>query len=170
MNEHLNKLRFLPVTGVLLATILSVAACSTAGASHPAAAPSTQQTDTASASTTAATTPAAPASSATAVASSGQTASPTPSASSPPGQAAFASALAQWKSAAAANAATMNKYLLQAADDLQGSGYPGSATAVNELKYLASLPPTNDTPTQQANAKTDVKALDSFFGTPGLMS
>jgi hypothetical protein len=64
----------------------------------------------------------------------------------------------------------MNKYLLQAADDLKGSGYPGSATAIDELTYLAQLPPTNDTPTQQANAHTDVKALDTFFGTPGLMS
>ena len=42
----------------------------------------------------------------------------------------------------------MNMYLLQAAADLRGSGYPGSGTAVDELTYLANLPPTNDTPTQ----------------------
>jgi hypothetical protein len=146
-----NKLGFLPVTGVLLATILSVAACG----------PSTTAADTGAT---------APASSATAGDSPGQAMSPTPSASAPAGQAAFAGALAQWKSAAAANAATMNMYLLQAADDLRGSGYPGSGTAVDQLTYLASLPPTNNTPAQQANAHADVQALDSFFGTPGLMS
>jgi len=64
----------------------------------------------------------------------------------------------------------MGMYLQQAADDLRGSGYPGSSTAINELTYLEHLPATNDTPTQQANAHSDVHALDSFFGTPGLMS
>lgn len=128
----MNKLRFLPVTGVLLATIWTVAACGPAGASHSAAASSTR--------------PAAP---------------------TPP---AFADALAAWKNAAAANAATMGMYLQQAADDLRASGNPGYGTAIKELTYLEHLPATNDTPAQQANAHSDVKALDSFFGTPGLMS
>jgi hypothetical protein len=64
----------------------------------------------------------------------------------------------------------MNMYFQQAADDLRGSGDPGYDTAINELTYLAHLPATNDTPTQQANAQSDTRALDSFFGTPGLMS
>jgi hypothetical protein len=64
----------------------------------------------------------------------------------------------------------MNVYLLQAANHLRGSGYPGSETAINELTYLAQLPPTDDTPVQKATAQSDVRALDSFFGTPGLMS
>jgi hypothetical protein len=64
----------------------------------------------------------------------------------------------------------MNVYLLQAANHLRGSGYPGSGTAINELMYLAHLPPTDDTPVQKATAQSDVHALDSFFGTPGLMS
>jgi len=64
----------------------------------------------------------------------------------------------------------MNTYLLQAADDLKAAGDSSYGTAIDELTYLAQLPATNDTPTQQANAHSDAQALDSFFGTPGLMS
>jgi hypothetical protein len=64
----------------------------------------------------------------------------------------------------------MNEYLQQAADDLRASGYSGYGTAIAQLTYLAHLPATNDTPTQQANAHSDVRALDRFFGTPGLLS
>jgi hypothetical protein len=64
----------------------------------------------------------------------------------------------------------MGMYLQQAADDLRAADNPGYSTATNQLTYLEHLPATNDTPTQQANAHSDVKALDSFFGTPGLMS
>jgi hypothetical protein len=161
-----NKLRFLPVTGVLVATILTVAACGSAGSSAPAAAPSTQQTVTATAAASASTAP--PSTGTTAPASSAST--PAPSASASADQAEFASALAAWKNAAAANAATMGMYLQQAADDLRAADNASYSTAINQLTYLEHLPATNDTPTQQANAHTDVKALDSFFGTPGLMS
>jgi hypothetical protein len=82
----------------------------------------------------------------------------------------FANALAAWKSAAAAPAATMNTFLVQAADDLKASGNPKYQAAINELTYLASLPATNDTATQRATAKSDAQALDIFFGTPGLLS
>jgi len=61
------------------------------------------------------------------------------------------------RSALLSFAATMDVYLLQAASYLRGSGYPGSVTAIN-------------TPVQKATAQSDVQALDSFFGTPGLMS
>ncbi|MBO0823895.1 MAG: hypothetical protein J2P27_08560 [Actinobacteria bacterium] len=64
----------------------------------------------------------------------------------------------------------MNVYLQRAADDLQATGYPGYVTATNELTYLAHLPATNVTSDQRATAHTDVLALDSFFGTPGLLS
>ena len=74
VTRDMTRLRFLPVAGVLLATILTVTACGAA---------STRE------------------------------------------QAAFADALASWKNAAAATAATMNVYLLQAANHLRGSGYPG---------------------------------------------
>ena len=82
----------------------------------------------------------------------------------------FTSALAAWKNAGAANAATMNEYLEQAANDLRASGYAGYGTAIAQLTYLAQLPATNDSPTQQANAHSDVRALDGFFRTPGLLS
>jgi len=101
---------------------------------------------------------------------SGPAASSAPAASTSAGQAGFASALAAWKGAASAPAATRNAYLQQAAGDLQASGNSGYATAINELTYLAGLPATNDTSEQQATAQSDVQALDSFFGTPGLLA
>jgi hypothetical protein len=64
----------------------------------------------------------------------------------------------------------MGMYLQQAADDLRASSGPGYGTAIGELTYLEHLPATNDTPAQQANAHSDVQALDRFFATPGLMS
>ncbi|HEY4463074.1 MAG TPA: hypothetical protein VGN41_10470 [Streptosporangiaceae bacterium] len=64
----------------------------------------------------------------------------------------------------------MNSYLFRAADDLRASSRPGYRPAINDLTYLAQLPLTNDTPAQQAQAHADLQALDSFFGTPGLMS
>jgi hypothetical protein len=168
--------RFLSVAGILLATCVTVAACGTGQGSHPAAAPGTR-TGQASSFTLAA--PADTVATAPASDSSGHsapTASPA-SASGPSGpsgpsakQAGFTRALAAWKNAAAANAAIMNEYLQQAADDLRASGYAGYGTAIAQLTYLAQLPNTNDSPTQQANAHSDVRALDGFFGTPGLLS
>lgn len=64
----------------------------------------------------------------------------------------------------------MNEHLQQAADDLRSAGNSGYGTAVAELTYLAHLPATNDTAAQRANAQSDVRALDTFFGTPGLLS
>ena len=64
----------------------------------------------------------------------------------------------------------MNEYLQQAADDLRAAGNSGYGSAIAELTYLAHLPATNDTAAQQANARSDVRALDNFFGTPGLLS
>lgn len=64
----------------------------------------------------------------------------------------------------------MNEYLQQAAGDLRASGYSGYGTAIAQLTYLAHLPATNDSPTQQAKAHSDVRALDDFFRTPGLLS
>lgn len=154
------KVRFLPSAGILLAASLTVAACGAAQGGSPAAAPGTRQ-----ASSTADTAATAPASS-----SSGQSVSPASPASPSAKQAGFASALAAWKNAAAAPAATMNEYLQQAADDLRAAGNSGYGTAIAELTYLAHLPATNDTATQRANARSDVRALDTFFGTPGLLS
>jgi hypothetical protein len=64
----------------------------------------------------------------------------------------------------------MDSYLAGAADDLKKADYSGYDTAISELIYLANLPVTNVTSAQQAKAHADVQALDSFFGTPGLMA
>ena len=172
INGDMMKLRFLPFAGILLAASLTVAACGAQGGS-PTAAPSTRQASVAASSTAPADTAAtAPVSSPSATAghSSGQSVSPAPPASAPAKHAGFASALAAWKNAAAAPAATMNEYLQRAADDLRAAGDSGYGSAIAELTYLAHLPATNDTATQQANARSDVQALDNFFGTPGLLS
>lgn len=167
------KLRFLPFAGILLAAGLTVAACGAAQGGSPAAAPGTRQASSTPSSTAPADTAAtAPASSPSGRAgdSSGQSVSPASPASPSAKQAGFASALAAWKNAAAAPAATMNEYLQRAADDLRAAGSSGYGTAIAELTYLAHLPATNDTATQRANAQSDVRALDTFFGTPGLLS
>jgi len=64
----------------------------------------------------------------------------------------------------------MDKYFLRAVTDLRGSARPGHQKASTELRYLAQLPLTNDTPAQQAKAQADTRFLDTFFGTPGLLS
>lgn len=92
-------------------------------------------------------------------------------ATSPAAQtAAFAKAQAAWKQSATAAAASVDRYLLQAANDLKaaggGSGFPA---AVRELTDLASIPETGTTKAQQAQAMADVAALDRFFKTPGLV-
>ena len=163
------RLRFLPLAGILLATGLAVAACGTGQESHPAAAPGTGQASSFTPAAPTSATPADTGATAPASDSSGQSAPPASPASPSAKQAGFTSALAAWKNAAAANAATMNGYLQQAADDLSASGYSGYGTAIAQLTYLAHLPATNDTPAQQANAHSDVRALDGFFGTPGLL-
>jgi hypothetical protein len=93
--------------------------------------------------------------------------SPAPSPAKPEG---FSKALTAWKAAAAADQATMNTYLQQATSDLKASGNSSYDTAVSELNYLASLPLTNLTSAQQAQGHADEEKLDTFFGTPGLMS
>ena len=84
------------------------------------------------------------------------------------GQTGFAAAQAAWKQGSQVDLAQLNEYLSQAASDLRQAGDPSYDTAISQLTYLAGLPDSNDTPTQIANAQTDDKALDTFFGTPGL--
>lgn len=172
------KASFLPVTGILLAAGLATAACGSAAsvtAAPASAAPSTAL-DSPSDPVTSAPAPSASATSATASpASSPATASP--SASAPGGSATapsaksgeFSKALTAWKAAAASPVATMNTYLQQAASDLKAAGNPAYSTAISELTYLASLPATDLTSAQVAQAQSDEKDLDKFFGTPGLM-
>ncbi len=74
-----------------------------------------------------------------------------------------ATALAAWQATANDPAATLDTAYMQVASDLPSS----DATQIAELKQLASLPPTGDTPAQVAEGQADVTALDKFFNTPG---
>lgn len=100
----------------------------------------------------------------------GSSASPGAQASSGTTSAGFSKALTAWKAAANGPQADLNTYLQQAASDLKESGNASYSTAISELTYLASLPNTSLTSAQQAQAHTDSAKLDTFFGTPGLMS
>lgn len=93
-----------------------------------------------------------------------------PVSSSGTGSVGFSKALAAWKAASRANAATMGLYFQRAATDLKESGNPGYRAAISELEYLISLPDTDVPPAQQAQARADLKNLNTFFGTPGLIS
>jgi hypothetical protein len=90
--------------------------------------------------------------------------------SSAPGRAGFNAALAQWKLAADAPLAMIDTYFLRAAKDLRGTDDPSYATAISQLTYLGNVPDSNVPAAQQAKAESDAKALDTFFGTPGLNS
>jgi hypothetical protein len=55
-----------------------------------------------------------------------------------------------------------------AADDLRASHRSSYKAAIAELEYLATIPGTDVSPEQQVKGPADVRALDRFFGTPGL--
>jgi hypothetical protein len=74
------------------------------------------------------------------------------------------------KEAAAAPSATMATYLHKSAEELKGGTCTGYGKAEGELSYLVSLPATDVSSAQTAQAQADVQALDGFFGTPGLLS
>lgn len=98
----------------------------------------------------------------------------TASSTSNPVPSGFEAARQQWVQGAAALSYQANTYLLQAASDLSTPTSVGSATAQNyqaavqQLKMLASLPETGDTPAQIADAHSAIQALNAFFGTQGL--
>ena len=178
------KLRYLPVAFVLLTASLGIAACDSAnvGQSPDAsrAVPASTQAVPASTPAVPASTPAVPAST-PATSSDAEPAAPSgspsaavqamssaPLASPQPG-AGFLKARAAWKQAASTSEAEMNIYLTQAADDLRASHCSSYNAAISELVYLINTPLTDVPPARQAKAEADVRALDSFFGTPGLM-
>lgn len=149
---------FLSRAVILLAVGVGVAACGSAASVTSASAP---------APSTATDAPSAPAVSASATAVTASAAEPSASASAAK-SVEFSKALTAWKAADAAPVATMNAYLQQAASDLKAAGNPSYNRAVGELVYLASLPATDLASPQVAQAKSDEKDLDGFFGTPGL--
>jgi predicted lipid-binding transport protein (Tim44 family) len=143
-----------------LAALAVLGGCSTAktpsgGGHHPTTgAPATYSATTTS--TTTSTTAPAP------------TASTTASTTSAAETSAFGAAKAQWVAGAKADAANQGQYWTQAATDL--SPFAGYSSDVADLRQLAALPDTDDTPTQMAEATADVNTLNSFFATPGLYS
>lgn len=149
---------FLSRAVILLAVGVGVAACGSAASVTSASAPApSTATDALS----------APAVSASATAVTASAAEPSASASAAK-SVEFSQALTAWKAADAAPVATMNAYLQQAASDLKAAGNPSYDRAIGELVYLASLPATDLASAQVAQAKSDEKDLDGFFGTPGL--
>jgi Protein of unknown function (DUF4232) len=71
-----------------------------------------------------------------------------------------------WIEGAKVVSARMNYYFLKAEHELKVAKiYP---TQVKQLAQLISLPETGLTPKQIKAARADVKALNSFFDTPGL--
>lgn len=149
---------FLSRAVILLAVGVGVAACGSAASVTSASAP---------APSTATDAPSAPAVSASATAVTASAAEPSASASAAK-SVEFSKALTAWKAADATPVATMNAYLQQAASDLKAAGNPSYDRAIGELVYLASLPATDLASPQVAQAKSDEKDLDGFFGTPGL--
>jgi eukaryotic-like serine/threonine-protein kinase len=89
---------------------------------------------------------------------------PTPTATPP----AFDFALFDWDMTPNEPAATVSQTLTEAASDLSSANDPAWASAISELNYLASLPPTGVAPGQALAGEADMNALDEFFHTPGL--
>lgn len=78
----------------------------------------------------------------------------------------FGPAQRYWIRGSAADAATQNYYFGKARLQLKAAHeYP---TQVAQLAQLASFPNTGLTAAQIATVRADVKALNAFFGTPGL--
>lgn len=155
---------YLSRTVLLLAVGVGAAACGSATSSTSA---TLATSASAPAPSTAADSPSAPAASASATTATGSAAEPSSSAQAgKSGE--FAKALGAWKAADAAPVASINVYLQQAASDLKAAGNPSYDRAIRELVNLSGLPATDLTSAQQAQAKSDEKDLDAFFGTPGL--
>jgi hypothetical protein len=178
----MTKLQYLPLAGAIAAACLAVTACgpqssaaaeantnsSASVSASSSTAASTASTPSASGSATATPVPAtATPVAATPAAGAPAAATPTPVSAAPAANPEFTSARTAWQQAGNAPAATMNTYIQQAEIDLKKSSGSGYVTAESQLAYLASLPATNVSSSQEAKAQQYVKALDIFFATPG---
>lgn len=87
---------------------------------------------------------------------------------------AFVDAKRAWVAGSYASSFEQSTYLRRAANWLVHGVDPGAGgdaryrVSILQLRQLASLPETSDTPTQVAEAKHDLGALNVFFGTKGL--
>jgi Zn-dependent M28 family amino/carboxypeptidase len=87
---------------------------------------------------------------------------------------AFAGAKRAWVAGSYASSFEQSTYLYRAANRLVHGvvpGAPGDArykVSIRQLRQLASLPETSDTPTQVSEAHADLRALNVFFGTKDL--
>lgn len=89
-----------------------------------------------------------------------------PTVAGTPGYPDFGPAQRAWIAGSGAIAADTNRYLARAERRLRAAGsYPEQ---VSRLAQLIALPITGLTPAQLRTARADVKALNRFFGTPGL--
>jgi hypothetical protein len=86
----------------------------------------------------------------------------------------FSAAKRQWVLGSNALSYETSKFLRGAASDLSGAlANAGTHVAtyrkaISELRQLASLPETSESARQQSEARRDLAALNSFFGTKGL--
>ncbi len=87
----------------------------------------------------------------------------------------YASALQEWEHAACASSAQQGAEWTQVAADLKDAapdyaGNPsGYKAAINDLHSMALVPETSASAAQQAQFESDVRALDIFLRTPGLL-
>lgn len=87
-----------------------------------------------------------------------------------PGFPRFAPAQRKWIAGSRASSASQNKYFLRAAATLHKAKHDVWGEQVKELKKLASFPDTGLSSKQRKQARTLVRELDDFFGTPKLYS
>jgi hypothetical protein len=86
----------------------------------------------------------------------------------------FNDAKREWIAGARVASVVQSSYLRRAAADLTRAIDDGLSDAgadrraVSQLRQLASLPETSDTPAQIAEAKVDLAALNRFFATKNL--
>ncbi len=90
---------------------------------------------------------------------------PAPTPASP-----YSAARAEWEMSFSTSvpAAFQNQYLTASACDLMSASDPAWQAPISELRQLAAIPISSETPAQMTQAQADVSALDAFFGTPGL--
>jgi hypothetical protein len=143
--------------GMLVASSLSISACSSGGSSATASPPVSPATTATAPPTVAPTTAAA------------TTPPPAPVTKS------YDAARVQWQDGATAISAEQGKFWSQAAADLTlgettDSDPTGYVSAVTMLNQLISLPDAQQTPAQNAEFHADINGLNAFFKTPGLYS